>query len=101
MTDYYRALVCFTDDGAHPLKFMLERGFRHCFVAVLSKGYWIELNRDYGAFQIKVQAGPDFDLKRFYEGYGYIVIETHQKIPEISCYNIWHGQISWSLIVLG
>jgi hypothetical protein len=74
-----RCLVVFHDHGEHCLKALLKPGFRHCFVAVQSDGYWIEIDARDGLPAVKVQCAADYDLAGFYrDNGGFSVIETCQ-----------------------
>lgn len=74
-----KALVVFHGNGCHWLDCLLEPGFRHVFVAILTEnGYWIELDGRAGVMYTEVMTGADFDLKSHYEELGHTVVETEQ-----------------------
>lgn len=79
-----KALVVFHRHGTHMLARWLKRGFKHCFVAVESDGYWIVIDGKDGVPAIDVVAGSDFDLAEFYRSKKYTVIETQQHTSEPS-----------------
>ncbi len=72
-----RALVLFRDEGVHIFRPLLKPGFRHVFCALQDeRGYWIKMDARAGVPEIRVIAGPDYDLISFYEECGYTVVET-------------------------
>jgi hypothetical protein len=73
-----KAIVVFHDHGRHWLNRLLKPGFRHCFVAVQSGGYWIEIDARDGLPMVKVQCAADYDLAGFYRDNGFSVIEACQ-----------------------
>ena len=81
-------LVIFHDNGGHILDPLLKQGFRHCFCVVNDGTYWIEINGKAGGPEIRVVAGSDYNLRRFYEGEGFTVIEAV------------HGDGAWLPLVL-
>lgn len=76
-----RALVVFGDGGspAHPLAFLLRKGFKHCCVAVVDGDYWIVVDGERGIPTIHVIAPSSFDLAGHYRDCGLTVIETEQR----------------------
>lgn len=88
-----KALVMFGGESCHPLACLLESGFKHCFVSVLSEGYWIEIDKVIGKFKVWVVAGEEFDLAAHYRAEGYRVLEVKEKIPNIWKFNPFYGNI--------
>lgn len=75
---FVRALVVFTDDGAHPMARFLKCGFRHCFMAVNDGAFWTVIDAVAGVPFVKVAAASDYDLRAFYECDGKTVLEVSQ-----------------------
>jgi hypothetical protein len=71
-----KALVVFSDRSGICLARFLRPGYRHCFVALVSGGYWIVFDGRAGQPDLEVAAGADFDLAAFYRRCGLNVIET-------------------------
>lgn len=88
-----KALVVFGGKSDHPLAPLLKEGFHHCFVAVLSEGYWITVDNVLGHMVIKVVAGPDEDLSGHYRRHGYTVVETTTQKPDVWKFNPFYGNI--------
>ncbi len=63
---FMKSLVVFHDYGHGVFRHWLRWGFRHVFVAVLHKGYWIVLDGRGGVPVLEVVAGADYDLAEFY-----------------------------------
>lgn len=61
-----KALAIFHDYGHGRFRKWLRWGFRHVFVAILHKGYWIVVDGRAGVPVVEVVAGADFDLAGFY-----------------------------------
>jgi hypothetical protein len=87
-----RAIVCFSDSGlrraeaasaaqagGHPLGRFLKRGFRHCFVVVLSGESWFLIDGCNGVPALRYIARADFDLAAFYRAQGLTAVETVQR----------------------
>lgn len=77
-----RAVVVFHDgltDHPHWLAFLLRRGFRHTFCAILNGDYWITIDGKRGVPDVEVVAGADYDLADFYRLQGFTVVETRQQ----------------------
>ena len=70
------ALAVFHGHACHPLTRCLRPGFRHCFVAVLTGEYWVELDGKMGTTEIAVVAGRGYDLAAYYQAQGFAVVET-------------------------
>lgn len=78
------ALAVFHDHGYGPLRHLLRRGFRHVFVAVRRKGYWIVLDGCAGLPVLEVVAGADDDLAGFYRrthGFTVIALDAPREFP--------------------
>ena len=60
------ALVVFHDHGHGMFRNYLRWGFRHVFVVVLRKGYWVMLDGQAGVPLLGVEAGEDYDLAGYY-----------------------------------
>lgn len=71
-----RAIAVFHDHGGGRMRPFLRPGFRHCFCAVRSGGYWIAIDGRKGVPAIEVIAGATYDLAAFYRGQGYAVAEV-------------------------
>ena len=87
------ALVVFGGSSCHPLAWMLHEDFQHCFVCVLSEGYWVEIDKVQGKCKIRVVAGADFDLAALYEKNGYKVLTTKRQKADIWRFNPFYGNI--------
>lgn len=76
-----RAIVIFSDGGepAHPLGFLLRRGFEHCCVAVQTGDYWVLLDGERGVPVVNVIAPASFDLAKYYRDADLTVVETEQR----------------------
>tara|TARA_R110000772_G_scaffold36387_1_gene87061 strand:- start:4706 stop:5074 length:369 start_codon:yes stop_codon:yes gene_type:complete len=88
-----KALVMFGGSSCHPLKWLLKENFHHCFVTILSEGYWIEIDDVMGHIKMTVVAGEDTDMVKHYAGLGYKVIQTKTKRPNIWKFNPFYGNI--------
>ena len=71
-------------DGSHPLKWMLRKGFQHCFVCVESDGFWIQIDAETGITIVKTVATSDFDLAAHIKGMGFTVVETYQRQASVT-----------------
>lgn len=78
------SLVVFHDHGYGLFRRFLRRGFRHVFVAVRRKGYWIVLDGLSGLPVLDVAAGADDDLAGFYRrehGFTVVVLDAPRLCP--------------------
>ena len=73
------AIVVFHDHGAPPFERFLKRGFRHCFLALRSGGYWIVFDSRGGRPHIEVVAAAAYDLAGFYRRHGFTVAVAKQR----------------------
>ena len=73
-----RAVVIFEDNNDHPLSFLLRRGFRHAWCAVIdeTERYWIGHNLLGSGYISTVQADASLDLAAHYRDQGLEVIEV-------------------------
>ena len=76
-----RGLVIFHDYGRHWTAFILKKGFKHCFCAVQTDGYWVEIHNGEQGTILKVVTGTDYDLKTYYENHSCKVLEVEQGGP--------------------
>lgn len=74
-----RALVVWHGHGSHLLDRFLKLGFKHCFVAVETDGYWITLDGRAGLAVVEIACEAACDLAAFYRGEGFTVVETEQR----------------------
>ncbi len=88
-----KALVVFQDSEGHPLDFLLKKGFRHCFVCILSGAYWIEFNLIWNKPTIKVMTGAEYDMESFYRNQGDIVVLTSQRVMRPPKLNLFYGTL--------
>ena len=88
-----QALVIFGGESAHPLSWMLESGFKHCFLCVLSQGHWIELNKVQGSFTVRVMGRKADNPALKYENAGYKVLTVQPQSPNIWKFNPFYGNI--------
>lgn len=70
------AIVVFQDSNAHPLSWMLKRGFRHVWCATRDgdRG-WVSYDWRQGIPSIRIEAAADHDLAAHYRAQGYTVLE--------------------------
>jgi L-ascorbate metabolism protein UlaG (beta-lactamase superfamily) len=74
------AYVVFHEHGNHWLDPLLHPRFRHCFVVVPDPaGYWIRIDGMDGRVGVEVVAALDFDIKSFYEGEDFTVVEVNKR----------------------
>tara|TARA_R110000787_G_scaffold15257_5_gene47094 strand:- start:889 stop:1278 length:390 start_codon:yes stop_codon:yes gene_type:complete len=69
-----RALVMFHGAGGRWYSRFLKPGFRHCFVAVEWRGYWIVLDPRPDLPGLHVTQGSEESLRAFYEAHGFTVL---------------------------
>lgn len=70
------ALIVFQDDNAHPLGGLLRRGFRHVWCATLDPDRgWTSYDWRQGVPELRIEAGPEFDLAGHYRSEGYTVLQ--------------------------
>lgn len=74
------AIVIFEGDNTHPLSFLLSRGFRHVWCAVIDerRNAWVGHNLKVTGYETNCLAPADYDLAAFYEAEGYTVIRLTQ-----------------------
>lgn len=77
------ALAVFHNNGNHCLDPLLKEGFKHVFCAVAKGDYWITIDGRAGLPVVEVVAASGYDLKAFYEGEGYTVVEVKRGLPTI------------------
>ena len=76
-----RAVIIFEDNNDHPLSFLLKRGYRHVWCAVIdeTERYWIGHNLLISGYVSTVQADASCDLAEHYRQQGLDVVEI--KLP--------------------
>ena len=88
-----KAIVVFHDSNAHPLAWILKKGFQHCFVCVQSKEHWIRINLLGPVPEIQVEAPSHYDLFAYYKDMGYNVVRTTQRGNRMSRVNPFFGTL--------
>lgn len=75
------AVVIFVDNNLHPLSFLLRRGFRHVWVAVVddSGSYWVAHDTRIEGHITHVLADATFDVAGYYREMGLTVVETKRR----------------------
>lgn len=74
------ALVIFHDrDSSHLFSWTLKSGFKHVLVCVQSDDFWLEIDYLGGKPDVRTMAKADYDMKAYYEGYGFTVVPTVQQ----------------------
>lgn len=77
----YPHLAVFHDHGCHILDPLLKPGFRHCFVVCpdTDARHWISVDGRAGRPVVEVVGTLDNDMKMFYEGEGFTVVEVFDR----------------------
>jgi hypothetical protein len=97
-----KAIVVFNNGGPvrHPLGWLLKRGFRHCFVCIVTGNWWLEINGALGVPIIKPLTDAGYDLAAFYRDQGFTVLETEQRErPSLSPF-VWNNCVGMVKTVL-
>lgn len=70
------AIIVFQDDNSHPLAGLLRRGFRHVWCATLDPDRgWTSYDWRQGVPELRIEAGPEFDLAAHYRSEGHTVLQ--------------------------
>lgn len=75
------AVVIFEDNNLHPLSFLMRRGFRHVWVAVVDEnaGYWVAHDVRLTGHATTVLADASFDLAAHYRAQGCTVVVVQRR----------------------
>lgn len=76
-----KAVVVFSPDSNHPLRWLLHRDFRHCFVVAQQHddGPWVLIDSAEGLPYVSVLGIGDFDPEAFYAGMGLRTLRAWQR----------------------
>jgi hypothetical protein len=94
------ALIIFSDDNAHPLRFILNKQHRHVWCAIRSGDFWVVYNWHQGIPIINVVDGQ-FDLAAHYQAEGCEVIET--TVGDEPCHGPWmcNNCVGHTMVICG
>jgi len=76
-----RALAVFYDPEGARFQWLLKPGFRHVFCCLDDGRYWTMFDARDGRPVVQTVQASDYDLKGYFEGEGYTVVETEQGRP--------------------
>jgi hypothetical protein len=94
------ALIIFSGDNAHPLRFILNKNHRHVWCAIRSGDFWVVYNWHHGVPLINVVDGQ-LDLTAHYQAEGCEVIET--TVGDEPCHGPWmcNNCVGHTMVICG